>query len=101
MFVCVVCYLAMCKMKNGSMEKGNLHVIKGYASENFKISPYLRLVFTILESCITISFRKQSIAVQQSLELVNQPQPQERPWKTSVYQKIDVEDYPVEEMPEE
>ena len=38
------------------MEKGNLHVMKGYASENFKISPYLRLMLTTLESYITISF---------------------------------------------
>ena len=44
-------------MQNESMRKGNLYVIKGYASENFKILPFLRLVFTTQESCITVSFK--------------------------------------------
>ena len=54
-----MCYLLFGYVQNAKWIYGkwNIHVMEGYASQNVKISPYLRLMLTTYKSYITVSFK--------------------------------------------
>ena len=75
--------------------------MKGDGSKLHNASEYIALSHSNEEEKFHKKCEEQSTKVQQSPEPVMQSQPQEMPWQTGVYQRVECEDQPIMEMPEE